>query len=69
MTRQRRLRVNNRLEELNAKFGPVGDVLPDWLDHLIEPPEALPSAPPEDPTPPPRVPPRKPGFDLTRWAT
>lgn len=44
--RQRRLHVQNRLEELNAKYGPVADVLPDWLDHMPEP-----SQNPEDPLP------------------
>jgi hypothetical protein len=32
-----RLRVHNRLEELNARYGPVDEQLPDWLDHELEP--------------------------------
>lgn len=40
--RQRRLHVANRLEELNAKYGAVDDDLPDWLDHMPEPPPATP---------------------------
>ena len=42
--RQRRLHVQNRLEELNAKYGPVDDSMPDWLDHMPEWAEPRPDA-------------------------
>ena len=44
-SRQRWLLLHNRLEELNAKYGPVDDTLPDWLDHHPAP-EDQPPAPP-----------------------
>lgn len=58
-TRQRWLHVHNRMEELNAKYGPLEEVpLPPWLDtsegYLASTPEML-SAPertPEQPAPP-----------------
>lgn len=52
--RQRRLHIQNRLEELNAKHGPVDDELPDWLDHMPEAPEppVLESRAPAKPDPP-----------------
>lgn len=49
--RQRRLHVENRLAELNAKYGPIEQApLPDWLDSLegfiaANTPEPIPPAP------------------------
>jgi hypothetical protein len=38
--RQRRLHVENRLQELNVKYGVLVDQpLPDWLDHYPTPEE------------------------------
>ncbi len=34
LERQRRLHVENRLRELNTKYGEVDDVMPAWLDHM-----------------------------------
>jgi len=68
--RQRRLHVENRLAELNAKFGPVEDDLPDWLDHLIEEAvETAPQAVEEVPqvTEPSRTPWQSEAIDLSRY--
>lgn len=62
--RQRRLHVENRLEELNARYGRVDDSLPDWLDHYPEP-----SAPPAPPRPPRAShPPQGWAFDIREFA-
>ena len=43
--RQRRLSVQGRLADLNAKYGPVDDHMPDWLDHMPEASQDAPKSP------------------------
>jgi hypothetical protein len=55
-SRARRQFLFNRMEELNAKYGPLPDEpLPDWLDHLVtgdgEATGSLASGPAADETP------------------